>query len=156
MRFTSRGYQALEKIFFVLHIAKHSSILSMPIIFLKIFPVIVLIRCARNPLVISICVSESLYGLNARQRKKNKHQSYWLNNISSYPYWKGLHFLQFLLCINIMYMYIYKYDLNLNYLLYFSYTWKIPFTFTTKTDSNFNQTANDVIWLDGKEIGMAL
>ena len=133
----------------------HTPILSLPFIFLKIFLVIFLIGCARNSLAISICVSGSPYRLNVRQQKKNKHQSYCLKIISSYLTGRGLHFY-ILYYVSTFFICIYKYDLNLKCLIYFSYTWKIPFTFTTKTDSNFNQTANDVIWLEGKDIGMAL
>jgi len=33
------------------------------------------------------------------------------------------------------------------YLCIFRYKWEIPFTFTTNTSLNFNQTDADIIWM---------
>ena len=39
------------------------------------------------------------------------------------------------------------------HLHHYSYTWQIPFTYTTKTGADFNVSREDVQWLEDKEQG---
>ena len=39
------------------------------------------------------------------------------------------------------------------FVIFFSYTWRIPFTYTTNTSLHFNQSKNDVEWLNEKQRG---
>ncbi|KAK3108903.1 hypothetical protein FSP39_018341 [Pinctada imbricata] len=39
----------------------------------------------------------------------------------------------------------------MKYISPYNYQWRIPFTYTTSTAQNFNQTSTDVIWFDDKE-----